>query len=209
MPFLTTNNSLQYILQQLYASTVNFLFGLLFLGLLPFQLTIYPPEYASLSTPLHHRQRVGKTYAIHSQYFTSTNDGSVIRHESQCLRELLRKDDVMPCTVYILSDRPLTIEKVKDYISRKYQHCMPIVATHVQDTQSDGYYQEPGPFAGTRFFQDLMVASQARDGFIGQCHRTLSQLLRELMEHDRTMEFLQESGALPPRGLPVCCLPST
>jgi hypothetical protein len=102
MPFLTTNNSSQYILQQLYASGVDFLFGLLFLELLPFQPTIYPPEYASMSTPLHHRQRVGKTYAIHSRHFTSTDDGSVIRHESQCLRELLRKDDAMPCTVYIL-----------------------------------------------------------------------------------------------------------
>jgi hypothetical protein len=102
MPFLTTNNSSQYILQQLYASGVDFLFGLWFLELLPSQPTIYPLKYASLSTPLHHRQRVGKTYAIHLPHFTSTDDGSFICHESQYLRELLRKDDAMPCTVYIL-----------------------------------------------------------------------------------------------------------
>jgi hypothetical protein len=113
----------------------------------------------------------------------------------------------MPCTVYILSDRPLTIEKPKDYISRKYQHCTSIVATHVQDTQGVGYYQEHGPFARTGIFQDLMVASQAHDGFIGHCRRTSSQLLRELMNHDWTIEALRETGALPPHGLPLSCLP--
>jgi hypothetical protein len=126
-----------------------------------------------------------------------------------------------PCVVYLLSDRQLTIDILKTYIETKWNKCHVVLATHKTDSDTDtdnnnnkttttnGHYQEHGPFAGTGFFQDLIVASQARHGFIGHCYRTSSQLLREWIFYDRTMEAMERTGKPPTRSLPVCCLPST
>ena len=168
------------------------------------------------------------------------------------------------CTVYIMSDRSKTIGLLSKYV-RDYHGCAAVVATHNNTTiqrepptqpglspredmmlaaridgggnksNLPGHYAEHGPNAGAPFFQDLLVASQARDGFIGHCYRSSSQLVRELVQYERTIEAIQrwEMGktkvhrradgpypeqqqeapygtndvvSIPP--LPVCCLES-
>eukprot|EP00529_Nitzschia_sp_RCC80_P000962 CAMPEP_0113475110 /NCGR_PEP_ID=MMETSP0014_2-20120614/18945_1 /TAXON_ID=2857 /ORGANISM="Nitzschia sp." /LENGTH=545 /DNA_ID=CAMNT_0000368007 /DNA_START=36 /DNA_END=1670 /DNA_ORIENTATION=- /assembly_acc=CAM_ASM_000159 len=55
-----------------------------------------------------------------------------------------------------------------------------------------GHYAEHGVWAGMGFMQDIMLAtSSLRDGFIGHCYRSSSQLIRELMVYDRHMDALQ------------------
>jgi hypothetical protein len=71
-----------------------------------------------------------------------------------------------------------------------------------------GHYVEHGVWAGVGFMQDIMLAtSSVRDGFIGHCYRSSSQLVRELIQYDRHMDALQ-NGRRSPSNLPTCCLPS-
>mmetsp|Transcript_49680 Transcript_49680/g.120431 ORF Transcript_49680/g.120431 Transcript_49680/m.120431 type:complete len:111 (-) Transcript_49680:1427-1759(-) len=46
---------------------------------------------------------------------------------------------------------------------------------------------EHGPFAGREFLDDLVLASQARNGVVGH-ERSSSDLLMELIDYDRIME---------------------
>ena len=72
-----------------------------------------------------------------------------------------------------------------------------------------GHYAEHGVWAGMGFMQDILLAtSSLRDGFIGHCYRSSSQLIRELIVYDRHMDALQSSSSLTPPTLPTCCLPS-
>lgn len=206
-------NEVQNRLKQLYASGPDRLFAMLFRELLPFQPAIYPVEYkfhAKGTTPK-------RTYAIHSRHFNNDDDGSLIAKERRCLKTVLPPTD--PCIVYVMSDRIKTIDNLNEFLQKHYPNCETVIATHNNAGPDDGklspsdknvgHYLEHGPFAGTGYFQDLIVASQARDGFIGHCYRTSSQLLRERIEYDRTMESLHRFGTLPTTQLSTCCLPST
>jgi hypothetical protein len=197
-PFLQTNFS-GSILSRLYSETEDFLNGMLFRGIFSFHPDIFPPEYSRVEP------EGTRTYALHSRHVDMDDDGSDVLEEKTCLNTLHHKFRGQPCTVYLMSDRKATLHKMSMYVE-KIQNCTPVVVTHVTD-HADGHYTEHGPFAGAGFFQDWLVASQARHGFIGHCYRSSSLLLRELIQYDRGVEAL-ESGSYPQRNLPECCLTS-
>jgi len=118
--------------------------------------------------------------------------GGNVKREKECLEQLMRSNDG-PCTVYLLSDRPLTVRLLRN-VTRSL-NCTPITANH--ETQSYGYRKEHGPFAGAGFFRDLALAANARDGFAVSLFgprgrrlalRTSSALVLELMEYRARME---------------------
>jgi hypothetical protein len=200
----------QKILQQLYSHGADLLYGVLFNELLEFQPTIAPPElelFQSLETNLT------KSFVLHSRHFINADTGDNVRKEIQCLQKLLpspQYDDksTTKCVVFLMSDREQSIDLLKAYLQETFPHCVPIVATHsavaTTNTESSGHYFEHGKWAGMGFMQDLMVGSNAKDGFIGHCHRSSSQLLREMVEYNR---HKSTTGNKIPE-LATCCLPS-
>jgi hypothetical protein len=199
--FLNTTAS-SNILQDLYSSSSDFLYGMLFRELFTFRSEIVPPEF-------HQQSSNTRTFVLHSRHISTADEGGFSSNERKCLKSMLDNiNDHSPCIVYLMSDREVTVERLSTYIRTKWPHCTPVVATHVQQADSGaGHYLEHGPFAGTGFFQDLIVGSQARDGFIGPCSRTSTLLLRELVQYDRAKEAIRMTGSPPKDELPVCCLP--
>jgi hypothetical protein len=197
--FLNTTASYN-MLQDLYSSSSDFLYGMLFRELFTFRADIVPPEF-------HQQSNNTRTFVLHSRHISTADEGGVTSNERKCLKSMLDINDRSPCIIYLMSDREVTIERLSTYIPTKWPFCTPIVATHVQQADNAGHYLEHGPFAGTGFFQDLIVGSQARDGLIGSCSRTSTLLLRELVQYDRAREAIQMTGSPPKDELPVCCLP--
>jgi hypothetical protein len=166
------------------------------------------------------------SYVIHSRHFTNSDDGSDTKSEVQCLHKMIgsrkkrkqqnhgRKEEEEKeedCVVYLMSDREVTIDLLTKHIKDKYPYCTPIVATHDTALGSttvtaagggSGHYKEHGIWAGTGFIQDLMLGSLAQTGFIGHCYRSSSQLLREMIVHNRHQDGMSDE-------LQTCCLPST
>jgi hypothetical protein len=228
-------------LRQLYSMGADFLYGMLFRELLEFHPQISPPELHHTSHSDNNNNNNNNddgddhgatTYVLHSRHFTDSDTGIKALAEFECLHDLLGRNQPeksqqqhKSCIIYLMSDRPKTIEILKRHIQYKYPQCMPMVATHhvsmttqtannddnksrnTTNAANEGHYQEHGVWAGMGFMQDLMLGSQARDGFIGHCYRSSSQLLRELIEYDRTMEMISHGGTVP-SPLPSCCLPS-
>jgi hypothetical protein len=200
----------QVKLRQLYSRGADLLYGMMFHELLSFNPQIAPPEIAF-------DDRNAKTFVLHSRHAKNSDAGDHIQAEVQCLTQLLPKRILRStslsrssCIVYLMSDRETTIEMLTQYIRKNYPHCLPVVATHGSTALGSspvnaGHYQEHGKWAGVGFLQDLMVGSRAVDGFVGHCHRSSSQLLREQVEYNRQFENHEYNGAMPP--LPTCCLP--
>ena len=206
-------------LKRLYAARADLLYGMLFHQLLEFNREIAPPELQEYNNPS------AKTFVLHSRHAHSSDQGDDVRNELQCLEEILPKRNTLRatstqenCIIYLMSDRETTVEVLKRHIHTTYPHCTPVVATHAGsntnnsiNTSSPGHYQEHGKWAGVGFMQDLMLGSRAKDGFIGHCHRSSSQLLREMVEFNRHFEQDENGGAvvykdaMPP--LKTCCLP--
>jgi hypothetical protein len=122
---------------------------------------------------------------LHSRHMRQADNGSDVQNEIKCLDYLLgtRENDKVPCTVYIMSDRPNTIENLRPYLLQR--DCKVVVAAQPDaPVVKDNDLAEHGPFAGAGFFRDLVVVSQARSAFIGHT-RSSSALVDELIEYDR------------------------
>jgi len=214
--FLSQNNKKDdfssTVLRQLYSSGADILYGMLFRQILfDFHPQIAPPE--SKQEEIKPSENT-KTFVVHSRHFRTADTGTKALAEFACLEQLLgdfhkkeqhrqtqqQHQHQEQCIVYLMSDRETTIGILQSHIRQKY-HCQPVVATHSSISATAGHYQEHGKWAGAGFIQDLMLGSQARDGFIGHCYRSSSQLLRELVEYNRHMDGILEE-------LPTCCLPS-
>jgi hypothetical protein len=122
-----------------------------------------------------------------------------------------------PCTIYLMSDRNLTIDLLTPIIQDEY-HCRVQVANHTTTTTTTTnpsisattttktrkrkaariMPKEHGPFAGVGYWQDWALAIQARTGFISfhlqprTFVRTSSSLMREVIEFRRVVEYLKE-----------------
>jgi hypothetical protein len=98
------------------------------------------------------------------------------------------ENDKVPCTVYIMPDRPKTIENLRTHLLQR--NCSAVVAPQITDAEVNdkgNKTKEHGPLAGAGFFRDLVVVSQARSAFIGDV-RSSSALIDELMEYNRRTE---------------------
>jgi hypothetical protein len=130
------------------------------------------------------------TIGLHSRHVLSANDGSDVQNEIKCLDYLLgtRENDKVPCTVYIMSDRPKTIDNLRTHLLQR--NCSVVVAAQIMDPEVNDTgkkTEEHGPFAGAGFFRDLVVVAQARSAFIGSV-RSSSALVDELMDYGRRTE---------------------
>jgi hypothetical protein len=122
-----------------------------------------------------------------------------------------------PCTIYLMSDRILTIDLLTPIIQDEY-NCRVQVANHTTTTTTTTTPsistttttktrkrkaarirpKEHGPFAGVGYWQDWALAIQARTGFISfhlqprTFVRTSSSLMREVIEFRRVVEYLKE-----------------
>jgi hypothetical protein len=118
----------------LYSQGVSFLYGMLFRESFGFTDefigTVSENWYqqsagnstAVVSRPWHwkaqHTDPSVYTIGLHSRHVLSTHNGSNVQNEIKCLNFIMgtENDDKVPCTVYIMSDRPKTNENLRTYL---------------------------------------------------------------------------------------------
>jgi hypothetical protein len=136
----------------------------------------------------------GLSLAVHSRHADPEDDGSDVHDEIQCLQRLISNSSRY-CQVYIMSDRRKTLSALRRLLRSK--NCSCVEAEH---DKGGSFENEHGPFAGIGFFQDLLVASQARSGYVGYM-RSSSKLLYEWIEYFRLLEYTEnghDMSALSP-----------
>jgi hypothetical protein len=203
--------------QALYSQRVSFLYGMLFRESFDFteqfletvsedwyqqsgNSTVVSRSRAWRTPHTHTDPPSVYTIGLHSRHTKSSNNGSNVQNEIKCLEYLLtyRENDKVPCTVYIMSDRPKTIENLRTYMLER--SCSVVVVAHIMDpvvNDTGTKTEEQGPFAGAGFFRDLLVVSQARSAFIGDV-RSSSALVDELMDYGRRTEAWHSKNAVDP-----------
>jgi hypothetical protein len=123
----------------------------------------------------------------------------LVKREMKCLERLLQENQKhrdkydnstqQKCFVYIMADRPETLERLQRRV--RFYNCTAVTADH--ETGSS-FSDEHGPWSGVGFFQDLAVTSRARDGVISK-GTSSSMLLMELIEYNTRMKVWEEQGA--------------
>jgi hypothetical protein len=142
-----------------------------------------------------------KTIGLHSRHASFTYDGSDVSSERKCLHELLNETRG-PCAVYIMSDREITVELLKEYINGVLKCSAIVVETSKTDTSNKSLlaFAEHGVNPGEGFWRELALVSSARHGFVGS-GRSSSKLLSERMNYWSILE-----GRDPPK---ECYLPNS
>ena len=115
------------------------------------------------------------TIGIHARHKKAEDDGSDMSEQISCLESML--DLLRPqtnsqsattenCTIFIMADRPKSLQALSD-VSRSLG-CWPVTVnkTALDMTGASKGMQEHGEFASEGYFQDFLVVSQARSGFI-------------------------------------------
>lgn len=145
--------------------------------------------------------------ALHSRHTVAQDDGSYINHEIACLQKLLPAQASTPCWVYLMSDRPKTLELLSGWLLAR--NCTPVVTSASMDISisidtaiPQPRVDEHGPREGAGFLEDLIMASAARTGFIGVearqqglPARSSTALVLEKIEYDRTVEAVASIGS--------------
>ena len=146
------------------------------------------------------------TIALHSRHRYSTLDGCNIDREVSCLQKTLQqiqadaKDTRRQVRVGLMSDRPCTVDRLTQWLL--LHNISSFAATHNETTPD--YMTEHGPYAGVGFYVDMgFVLATAPDAFIGM-RRTSSDLIRERIAFDRTMEAAERVEPL--RKLRTCIM---
>jgi hypothetical protein len=171
--------------QNLKSHGVYFLYGMLFEALFTIQ-ELLLPDPRQVSDPTTH-----DTYFLHSRHPGNGLDGTYTWPEELCLHKFLDNRTITkPCTVYLMSDRQLAIDRLSTVISN--------LSCKVQSVTSrqagTSFNKEHGPFAGAGYWQDLALAVHARTGFIAFAQeprryaRSSTSLIREVVEFRRVLE---------------------
>lgn len=123
------------------------------------------------------------TVGLHARHSRVTDNGCDILKPKQCLERILtHRQPHETCRVLLMADHKCTLDKLKNWLVDR--NCTGETANHVC---GKSWRSEHGPFAGVGYFQDLVLVSQARSGFVSS-DRTSSQLVQEIIEYDRLME---------------------
>jgi hypothetical protein len=202
-------------LEALYSEGVDFLYGMLHHDTFTYrgnERLSRSPQDQVLSS---HNNKNGITIAMHVRHSEDKSRGKIRVHEEKCLASVIRRarrakgsdTRTVPCSIFILSDRKMTLLNLSSLARNKF-NCTPVVASHDKHEEGTGLRGEHGPFAGDGFFQDLYYGAKARDGYIGHCGRSSSQLLQEVIVYNRRMEAWNQGNYYPPTRLSHCCLPS-
>ena len=200
---------------QLYSQGISFLYGLLF-----YQLFNFTKPYTS-TMEFHQRIPTPQeiSIAIHSRHIGPKDDGADVGKEVSCLDSVLDhflhkekrrsspwspRQEKRPCSIYIMSDRPATLQNVAK--AARQRNCQVIQTQHTQNiSNKDNPVSEHGPFAGAGYFRDLLVVSQARSAYIS-FRRSSSALVDELIEYHRHLEAWNRYGIVLNEPLVRCIL---
>jgi hypothetical protein len=143
--------------------------------------------------------------ALHSRHILSSDDGCNITMEQECLRNVLAEQQqssqanlssTNPCQVTLLSDRECTIANLTTWLQNELG-CQAVTTQH--SASVDVVFQEHGPYSGSGFFQDMLLASLTASSAMigsleptdGQRWRSSSELVEEAMEYYRHMRNWQ------------------
>ena len=161
--------------------------------------------------------------AIQSRHIMSKDDGCNITLEQECMRELVKDyqrrrqqqqtiNDATtttssssfqsPCQVTLLSDRRCTITSLTEWLQDEL-NCSAVVSQHAISATVNAVFAEHGPFSGSGFFQDMLLAGQTvNDGMVGSLEptdgnrwRSSSELVEEAIAYHRTMLHWQQGGS--------------
>lgn len=190
--------SQQRVTAMLYYYKVDYLLGMLFRACFTVNnpLTL-PPDVAPVPS------NGSFSVALHSRHPVVGDDGSFVEEEKDCLRQLLveqtNRTEPSSCVVYLMSDRPTTIQLLSDFVQTL--GCLSVSAPHDVTAGKT----EHGPWAGVGFLDDLVLASHARDAVIGDVARSSFELLAEVVTYDRFIEAYQQ-GKTEISDLKLCTL---
>jgi hypothetical protein len=194
--YLLNTTLAQQQAKDLLSADLPFLYGMLFDHSFSFHRAIRPnPNKIVDSNNM-------TTIGLHSRHGVVTVDGSDIAAEKECLSELLNGREG-PCAVYIMSDRDITVELIKNYVENVLM-CIAIVDSSDDNSAGfDGKFSEMGSNPGG-FWKELALVSSARYGFIG-VQRSSSKLLQEQMQYHSIIEgkVIPETCYLPDRERPA------
>jgi hypothetical protein len=194
---------------QLYQEGTDFLFGMLYRACFTLQPSLVRHDIGTRTTTT---TTTTFSVALHSRHTVAADDGSFVKDEMACLRLLLSHHQRKTCRVYLMSDRPATLELIAKELSKMPSNCTVVTTdkNRVNAGTTSSLSREHGPWAGVGFLQDLELAAAARHGAVGDPHRSSFALLVKLMEYDRRMEALQwqhnDKDSLP--ALETCHLPA-
>ena len=134
--------------------------------------------------------------ALHSRHPVLGDDGSFVNHDQFCLEQVLERRQYSPkqaCTVYLMSDRPKTLQLLSDWLQNT-TNCQPMVVASDAHETTSLRLTEHGPYAGRGYWQDWAMASQARTAVIGDPRRSSYMLVKELVMYDRIVEAYDKYG---------------
>jgi hypothetical protein len=188
--------------RRLYTRGLVFLYGMLFRACFTIAVNITATITDTAGRPSPKQNDI--SIALHSRHPVAADDGSYITDEIACLQKLLPvNNSSTPCWVYLMSDRPRTLELLSSWLLAR--NCTPVVSS--TGTSIDTLTPQPpranehGPRAGAGFLEDLVMASAARTGFIGVearqeglPARSSTALVLEKIEYDRTVEAVTSSS---------------
>ena len=212
------------IVKRLYSEGPSFLYGMLLSESFQFTSELVQTVQGDIRIAPSPENEV--SIAVHSRLIKIEQDGSDVTEEVQCLDDILAvvrlrrrglfrkllgaegtKTASLPCSVYIMSDRELTFEGFAK--ASQVRGCHVVTVTdrgpaqqRVNDTSKTA---EHGPFAGVGYFQDLIVASQARSAIISR-GRSSSALLDEMIEYRRCSEAWEQGHKRLPDPIIRCSI---
>ena len=205
-------------LRSLRSHGVYFLYGMFFESLFTMDPTLDPPKEL-LNKTAH------QTIFLHSRHiglFPVTYtwpDELCLKWFEAKLGDNSTKKEAVPCHIYLISDRPKAVSLLTERIEN-ITHCtssfvnqeLPSEAELVpqnnkpkktkggapdvnEDFISPSFRKEHGPRAGKGFWDDVALATHARDGMIAfhmfdrPLVRTSTALVREIVGFKRTLEY--------------------
>ena len=209
------------IVKRLYREGPSFLYGMLLSESFQFTSELVQTVQGDIRIAPPPDDEV--SIAVHSRRIKIGQDGSDVSEEVQCLDDILAvarfrrrglfqkllgaETASLPCSVYIMSDRELTIKEFAKASQARGCHVVTVTdrgpaQQRVNDTSKTA---EHGPFAGVGYFQDLIVASQARSAIISR-GRSSSALLDEMIEYGRRTEAWEQGHKRLPDPIIRCSI---
>ena len=186
--------------RKLYRYGLDFLYGMLF----RYSFSFTPEFMASIET-------VGGTFdpsavsvGVHSRHSKEWKDGADVEPQARCLDQIIAKlPSQKKCQILIMSDRQATNDALMEYA--KQSGCDGIQVAHdkrngtdLADTTGVRFSflrAEHGPFAGTGFYKDMALVTQARHAFVATT-RSSSALVQEVMKYDHFMRRWEDSALI-------------
>jgi hypothetical protein len=183
--FLIQRDNLDRV-QQLKIHGVYFLYGMIFESLFTIREEFLPDPSQVSDIDTH------DAYFLHSRHPDEGDNGAYTWPEEWCLQNAFfaNNTSTRPCTVYLMSDRQISIERLSAVI----QNTSCTVQRVTNHTTKASQLADHGSFAGAGFWQDWALAINARKGGIAfHMHRraylrTSTSLVREVIEFRRVLE---------------------